>query len=280
MVATSRKPHAKCVWTSDQRMPETAREMFDALPPLPGFRADVIEGNLIVSPVGTPEHGDAPWSSTVRSYPSWTSIDWKGRAGNVDVCIEGPRDPVEPDFVLAPTDCPRWGDRELLSSGLIMVAEVVSHGSVRRDRHDKPLPLCGRRRSDLPADRPGCQLRHRSPSTATSTTAPIGRRTTVPVGTPIQLPAPSTSSWTRRSLRLILSIAFAMRFSETGVGVPRVWAKKQTRSSSIIQRISSTSGSDRRAGRQLRPADRGSRPRPCGPWPSTPRRARAPRGAW
>jgi Uma2 family endonuclease len=63
---------------------------------------------------------------------------WESWVGNVDVCIEGPREPVEPDFVLAPNDCPLWGERELRSSGLIMVAEVVSTGSAHRDRAEKP----------------------------------------------------------------------------------------------------------------------------------------------
>ncbi|MFC7644806.1 hypothetical protein ACFQX6_32040 [Streptosporangium lutulentum] len=52
--------------------------------------------------------------------------------------MDGPRDPVEPDFVLAPADCPRGGTRELLSSGLLMVAEIVSPGSVVDDRDRKP----------------------------------------------------------------------------------------------------------------------------------------------
>ncbi|TWE18826.1 hypothetical protein FB465_3918 [Kitasatospora atroaurantiaca] len=39
------------------------------------------------------------------------------------------------------------------------------------------------------------------------------------------------------SVAAAASIAFRMRFSETGVGVPSPWAKKLTRSSSIIQRI-------------------------------------------
>ncbi|MER6946167.1 Uma2 family endonuclease [Nonomuraea sp. NPDC000554] len=63
---------------------------------------------------------------------------WEAFTGNVGVCVDGPREPVAPDFVLSPPDCPRWGDRELLSSGLIMVAEVVSAGSAVRDRLEKP----------------------------------------------------------------------------------------------------------------------------------------------
>ncbi|MEU7828552.1 Uma2 family endonuclease [Nonomuraea sp. NPDC049129] len=124
--------------TCTRELPRTARELFDALPELPGFRAEVIEGNLIVSPVGTPEHADHAVALLLALLPVINEHGWRGRPGSVDVCIEGPRDPVAPDFVLAPADCPRWGERELLSSGLIMVAEVVSTSSARRDREDKP----------------------------------------------------------------------------------------------------------------------------------------------
>ncbi|MFF5209473.1 Uma2 family endonuclease [Streptosporangium sp. NPDC000396] len=124
--------------TASQPLPGTARELFDALPQLPGLRTEVIDGRLIVSPVGTPEHG---WLAMLLAYELHELVmkrNWQTYAGNVDVCIDGPRDPVEPDFVLAPADCPRWGDRELLSSGLLMVAEIVSPGSVVDDRDRKP----------------------------------------------------------------------------------------------------------------------------------------------
>ncbi|MEV8631195.1 Uma2 family endonuclease [Streptosporangium sp. NPDC051023] len=124
--------------TASHPLPGTPRELFDALPQLPGLRTEIIDGRLIVSPVGTPEHG---WTATLLAYELYELVrerGWHAYTGNVDVCIDGPRDPVEPDFVLAPPDCPRWGERELLSSGLIMVAEIVSPGSVTDDRDRKP----------------------------------------------------------------------------------------------------------------------------------------------
>ncbi|GAA4505232.1 Uma2 family endonuclease [Nonomuraea ferruginea] len=181
--------YAKLAPTSKKRMPETARELFDALPELPGFRADVIEGNLIVSPVGTPEHADCAMELYRALWPVMDEHGWKGRAGNVDVCIEGPREPVEPDFVLAPHDCPRWGERELRSSGLIMVAEVVSTGSAIRDREEKPpLYATGGIPIYLLID-----LVAKTPSvTVYSEIGDSGylARATVPIGTPLRLPAP------------------------------------------------------------------------------------------
>lgn len=136
MVAIAhRPPH----FTAEaNRLPATAREIFGALPPLPGFRTEVIDGNVIVSPVGTPEHGLAASNLHDALLPLRLETGWNGYVASVDVCVEGPREPVEPDYVLAPKDCPRWGEQELLSSGLIMVAEVVSPGSKLRDRTEKP----------------------------------------------------------------------------------------------------------------------------------------------
>ncbi|WP_084957690.1 Uma2 family endonuclease [Thermoactinospora rubra] len=116
----------------------TARELFDVLPEMPGFRAEVIKGNLIVSPLGPPPHGDAANNLHDELLPLRRQHGWRGYPGNVGVCIEGTRDPVEPDYVLAPRDCPLWGEREFISSGLILVAEVVSPGSKDYDRNEKP----------------------------------------------------------------------------------------------------------------------------------------------
>ncbi|MEU7744511.1 Uma2 family endonuclease [Nonomuraea sp. NPDC049158] len=170
-------------------MPATAREMFDALPPLSGFRAEVIDGNLVLTRVGTPEHADCAMALFRALIPVLDEHGWEGFTGNVDVCIEGPQDPVEPDFVLASIDCPRWGERELLSSGLIMVAEVVSTSSARRDREDKP-PLYATGGVpiylliDTIAEPPSVTVYSDIRDGVYRTTA------TVPVGTPLRLPAP------------------------------------------------------------------------------------------
>ncbi|WP_271216771.1 Uma2 family endonuclease [Streptosporangium carneum] len=124
--------------TASYPLPGTARELFDALPQLPGLRTEIIDGRLIVSPVGTPEHARIAMRLYGALLPLIEERDLDGFSGNVDVCVDGPREPVEPDFVLAPADCPRRGERELLSSGLLMVAEIVSPGSVGDDRDRKP----------------------------------------------------------------------------------------------------------------------------------------------
>ncbi|GGS79956.1 hypothetical protein GCM10010156_43420 [Planobispora rosea] len=192
MVMTSRREHADLrptPETASRPLPSTARELFDALPQLPGLRTEVINGSLIVSPVGTPEHG---WTATLI-YDALRALvmdrDWRAYPGNVDVCIDGSREPVEPDFVLAPADCPRWGTRELLSSGLIMVAEIVSPGSVIDDRERKPdLYAMGLVPVMLLIDPVA------TPATVTVFSAPKGGEyqtvSRVAVGSELHLPAP------------------------------------------------------------------------------------------
>jgi Uma2 family endonuclease len=170
-------------------LPATPRELFDALPHLPGLRTEIIEGKLIVSPAGTPKHGLRIVALFRALDPIVVANGWNAWPGNVDVCIDGPRDPVEPDYVVAPLECPLWGDRELVSSGLIMVAEVVSAGSVRQDREDKPRVYA---RGGVPIF-----LMIDPIATTPSVTVHSGIEdgayrviSTVPVGTPVHLPDP------------------------------------------------------------------------------------------
>ncbi|MFI6733154.1 Uma2 family endonuclease [Nonomuraea sp. NPDC050451] len=117
------------------KVPRTARELFDVLPPLPGFRVEVIEEKLIVSPSGTPEHFLTSDELAYALGPLRKERGWHGAYGP-QICIDGPRHSLQPDYVLWPRDCKRWGN-ELLSTGVIMVTEVVSRSSVRDDREEK-----------------------------------------------------------------------------------------------------------------------------------------------
>lgn len=170
-------------------MPHTARELLDALPPLPGFRAEVIEGNLIVSPMGSPEHTFMAVNLHNVLLPLSLERGWLAAPGGLSVCIEGPRDALVPDYTLLPPRCPRWGRGELLSSGLIMVAEVVSPSSTHIDREEKrrlyavgrvPLYLLIDPLPEVPA------------VTVHSDIKDGGYRSiaTVPIGKPLHLPAP------------------------------------------------------------------------------------------
>lgn len=122
---------------SSEHMPHTGRDLFDALPPLPGFRAEVIEGNLLVSPAGSPEHTFAALHLYNALSPLCRERGWLSAPNGLTICVEGTRDAYVPDYLVVPADCPRWGN-EYLSSKVIMAAEVVSPSSVLIDRQEKP----------------------------------------------------------------------------------------------------------------------------------------------
>ncbi|MDP9866483.1 hypothetical protein J2S55_005749 [Streptosporangium brasiliense] len=114
---------------------------------------------------------------------------WESFTGDVDVCIEGPRDTVIPDYCLAPVNAPLWGDREILSSGLIMVAEVVSPGSMEIGRATKPRIYAG---CDIPIMLIVDSVA--SPPTVTVLSDPeegvYRSMSQVQTGKPIRIPAP------------------------------------------------------------------------------------------
>ncbi len=121
-----------------RRLPVTVREFYDWLPELPHLKVEIINGRVIVSPRSNPRQS---WmiGQLVRVFgPVADDHGWRVWP-EVDVCIAWTREPVVPDFSMGPKDAPRWGDRELMSNGLILGAEVVSSNSTREDREDKPL---------------------------------------------------------------------------------------------------------------------------------------------
>ncbi|PZG25285.1 hypothetical protein C1I98_34740 [Spongiactinospora gelatinilytica] len=65
-----------------------------------------------------------------RGWRVWPSLDVR----TAHTC-----EPLIPDLAIGPKDAPRWGEDEILSNGLVLVAEVVSRSSVREDREDKPV---------------------------------------------------------------------------------------------------------------------------------------------
>lgn len=117
---------------------ENLRALYDHLVPHLGkWRAEIIDGRLVVSPVGGPGN---QWKASVliEAFIAFArERDWRVYPG-LDVCLPGTREPFEPDFVMAPKDAPRWGEREVYTDGLIMVGEIVSPSSAEDDREKKP----------------------------------------------------------------------------------------------------------------------------------------------
>ncbi|MFI7642375.1 Uma2 family endonuclease [Nonomuraea sp. NPDC049400] len=183
------KHQTESTYASFPRLPQTAREMFDVLPPLPGFRVEVIEGKFLMSPMGNPEHTWLAADLHDALLPLRRERGWRGSPGGPSICIEGPRDSLEPDYVLAPSDCPRWGKWELQSSGVLMAAEVVSPSSVDIDYKEKVrLYALGRvpvyLLIDPIADEPAVTVFSEIKNGAYQV------RNTTLIGTPIKLPAP------------------------------------------------------------------------------------------
>lgn len=117
---------------------ENLRALYDHLVPHLGkWRAEIIDGRLVVSPVGGPGN---QWKASVL-VEAFIALarerGWRVYPG-LDVCLPGTREPFEPDFVMAPKDAPRRGEREVFTDGLVMVGEIVSPSSVEDDREKKP----------------------------------------------------------------------------------------------------------------------------------------------
>ncbi|WP_329084120.1 Uma2 family endonuclease [Streptosporangium sp. NBC_01469] len=140
---TAPQPPAQPAVPEDQPLPRTPREIFESLPPTRGLRAEVIDGNLIVSPSATPRHARIARSLSRALIPVEDENGWESFSGDVDICVEAPRDTIVPDYCLVPVDAPLWGEREILSSGLVLVAEIVSPGSMEMDRATKPRIYAG-----------------------------------------------------------------------------------------------------------------------------------------
>jgi Uma2 family endonuclease len=104
---------------------------------IPGHRVELIDGEIVVSPSASRRH-----SSAIDELID-ALIDVKRRHGwrihtNLTVHIAATRERLIPDLMIAPKDAPGFGDEELLGHGVLLVAEVVSPSSRRRDRMVKP----------------------------------------------------------------------------------------------------------------------------------------------
>jgi len=115
---------------------------------LPGHRIELIDGQVVVSPTAS------RWHSSAVSRLIDALVDVQRQNGwefhtNLTVHIAATRERLIPDLMIASKDAPGFGDEELLGHGVLLVAEVVSPSSQRRDRVAKlrayaqgRVPLC------------------------------------------------------------------------------------------------------------------------------------------
>jgi Uma2 family endonuclease len=104
---------------------------------VPGHRVELIDGQIVVSPSASRKH-----SSCIDRLID-ALVDVKREHGwqfhtNLTVHIAATRERLIPDLMIASPDAPAFDDNELLASGVLLVAEVVSHSSRRHDRVAKP----------------------------------------------------------------------------------------------------------------------------------------------
>ncbi|SDM55194.1 Uma2 family endonuclease [Nonomuraea jiangxiensis] len=124
--------------TAGRRPPRTARDLWESLVDLDLFRVQVLDGRLIAHRNDPPEHAFRVAALAGALFQSCFARGWQVATNSAAVCMAGTRDPVVPDLVLSPADCPLWRGTELLSSGVVLLAEVVSDQTAHDDREVKP----------------------------------------------------------------------------------------------------------------------------------------------
>ena len=103
----------------------------------PGTRLELIDGELVVSPTGSVWHSEAIYSLTVSLVSVAERHKWVIHT-NLTAHVSPTRERLIPDLMVAPKDAPTFGECELLASGALLVAEVISPWSQRRDSEVKP----------------------------------------------------------------------------------------------------------------------------------------------
>jgi Uma2 family endonuclease len=130
MVTAGTGPAAAPDWLDE------LERVWQELEPPEGSRAELIDGEIVVSPSGSIRH------STAIDRLMDQLFELKRRHGWVfhtylTAHIRPTRERLIPDLMVAPEDAPHFSDNELLASGVLLVAEVVSPWSRRRDRDVK-----------------------------------------------------------------------------------------------------------------------------------------------
>jgi Uma2 family endonuclease len=110
--------------------------VWQELQPPEGSRAELIDGEIIVSPSGSVRHSTAIDELMDQLFELKRSRNWRFHT-YLTAHIRPTRERLIPDLIVAPKTAAQFGDNELLASGVLLVAEVVSPWSRRRDREVK-----------------------------------------------------------------------------------------------------------------------------------------------
>jgi Uma2 family endonuclease len=100
---------------------------------LPGHRVELIDGQIVVSPTASVRHSVAIQRLIKQLFDTMDRYSWDFHT-NLTVHVPATRERLIPDLMIAPSDALGYDDNELLASGALLVAEVVSPSTRRRDR--------------------------------------------------------------------------------------------------------------------------------------------------
>lgn len=103
---------------------------------LPGHRVELIDGHIVVSPSPSRRHSNAATRLLYQLSDTAQRHRWELHI-NLTAHISATRERLIPDLMVVPEDAPGFGDTEVLSPGILLVAEVVSPSSRRQDRETK-----------------------------------------------------------------------------------------------------------------------------------------------
>jgi Uma2 family endonuclease len=101
-----------------------------------GVRAELIDGEIIVSPTPSVPHSTAVFELTSALVELSQRNNWVIHTF-LTAHIATTRERLIPDLMIAPKSARQFSEWELVSSDVLFVAEVVSPSSLRRDRHAK-----------------------------------------------------------------------------------------------------------------------------------------------
>jgi Uma2 family endonuclease len=101
-----------------------------------GVRIELIAGELIMSPSGSVSHSRTISELIDQVMDLVRHRNWELHT-MLTAHIAQTRERLIPDLMVAARDAPEFSEWELVSSGVLLVAEVVSASSRRRDREAK-----------------------------------------------------------------------------------------------------------------------------------------------
>jgi Uma2 family endonuclease len=155
---------------------------------IPDRRVEFLDGQIVVSPTASLWHSNAIDELIDALIDVKRAHGWRIHT-YATVHIPATRERLIPDLMIAPRDAPTFDKNELLGHGVLLVAEVVSPHSQRRDRVAKLRAYAqGRVPLYLLID----QLADPAVVTAFSDPAEMSYRTCTPAtaGQPLRLPEP------------------------------------------------------------------------------------------